>query len=141
MAHWKWRRRRRTVIDPSAVRPEPRRYVAPRWDEELVRSEDYQCGVRVHYIRRRRGRRLVDFAVTLSWWTPPYWRQVARFDTAHGNVHLHRFHPDGTDERLIYREIDPDRATEMLERWYDRCCKMMDAGWWDLVKEWIDETD
>jgi hypothetical protein len=141
MAHWKWRRRRRTMTDLSAVRPEPRRYVAPRWDEEFDEPWEPGHGLVIHRVRRFHRNRLVDFGVTLDIWMPSGWQHVARFDPAHGDVHLHRFRPDGTQERLVYQIIDPDRAAEMLERWFDRCRKIMDNQWWEFLKEWIDETD
>jgi hypothetical protein len=77
----------------------------------------------------------------MDWWTGTEWRQIARVDTAHGEVHMHRDLPDGGEERTIFEVIDPVRAEKVMERWFNRASLMMEYEWPEWLKGWTDEVD
>jgi len=84
---------------------------------------------------------LVGFAVTLNQRTDTGWQHVVRIDTAHGEVHMHRYLRNGDEERTVFEVITPDRAGKIMERWYSRAAVMMEYEWRGYLKEWTDEVD
>jgi hypothetical protein len=132
------RRQRRRLADMTMYPPEPPEYVPPQHDEQIERERWAAQGVVVHLVRRYLGNRLVDFSVTLDWWTGVRWQHVLRIDCAHGEVHQHRFLRNGKQQRTAFQRLAPCNAGNALEMWYLRASAMVDYEWRDYLKEWTD---
>jgi hypothetical protein len=141
MARWKGRPQRHRLADMTIRPPKPVRHEAPPHDEEFDRPEEPTRDVVIHRVRRYHRGHLVDFAVTLDRKVDGEWRQIARIDSAHGNVHEHRFFPSGRKEKTVFEWIELRRRERTLERWYDRAAAMIDNGWPDYLEEWERELD
>jgi hypothetical protein len=61
------------------------------------------------------GGKVVAFSVNYRALVRGEWREVVRYDTSHGRLHVHEFWPAGT-ERILPLEPDPiDDYTSALE--------------------------
>jgi hypothetical protein len=141
MAKRKGRRPGRRLADLTIAPPDPPRYEPPPYDEEYGRRDGLAPDLLRHGVRRYHRNRLVGFAVTLDRWTGAEWQQLVRIDTAHGEVHMHRFLPTGGEERTVFEVIDPRRAEKVMERRFDWANVMLDNRWREFLKGWTGEVD
>jgi hypothetical protein len=132
------RRQRRRLADMTMYPPEPPEYVPPPHDDQIDRHRKPADEVAIHVVGRYLGNRLVDFSVTLDWWTGIRWQHVLRVDCAHGEVHQHRFLRKGGQERTVFQPLTPRNADNALEMWCARATAMVDYEWRDYLKEWTD---
>jgi hypothetical protein len=137
----KRRGRRRQLADLTIVPPDPPRYEPPPYDTEYDDSNLLAPRLLRHRIRRYHRNRLVGFAITVDHWTGADWQQLVRIDTAHGEVHMHRFLPTGGEERTVFEVIDPRRAEKIMERRFDWANVMLENRWRELLKGWTGEVD
>jgi hypothetical protein len=77
------------------------RLVGRTWVYELVPDE-----VRARASYRRRGKRIVSYAVQLEAFYNGAWQPVVRYDNAHGFCHCDTIHPDGTHDKTAMRAGD-----------------------------------
>src|SRR6266536_2419256 len=105
MTRRKSRRRSGRLADMSIAPPDPPRYGPPPHDAEYDRPYDPRPDVRLHRVQRYCRNRLVGFAVTLNQRTDTGWQHVVRIDTAHGEVHMHRYLRNGDEERTVFEVI------------------------------------
>ena len=88
-----------------------KRYLLPLWIDTRIR----------HYHRTERGR-VVEFSLQLEVEVRGTWREVIRYDTAHGFAHIDRFTLTGkrTKEwlRLHYGEALTRAERDLKQRWF-----------------------
>lgn len=85
--------------------------------------------------------RTVDFAIMLEAFDDDVelWRDVARVDCCHGEVHRHEFARSGAERRVVIAPIpadDEEGAWDLLGREYDRAHKDLISGWDSYVQKW-----
>ncbi len=106
-------------------------------DEELtyqnVLAEDSVLYVRHVY---QRGR-VVDFGLTQMTRLGNRWVSVARADSCHGTVHLHRYNRAGDQigEPKVLREVFTQQD---LEEGYDLADAILDDEWVENLRRWRD---
>ena len=81
-----------------------KRYLLPVWTDTRIR----------HY-HRTKGRRIVEFSVQLEVEVQGTWREVIRYDTAHGLAHIDRFTVRGKRTKEWLR-LDYNQALTRAER-------------------------
>lgn len=84
----------------------------------------------------QRGR-LVEFGITHSILRGGKWRFVARADSCHGTVHLHRYREDGSEvgEPQVLISVF---TQEDLETGYNLAEDLVDTQWEENVRRWRD---
>ncbi len=87
-----------------------KRYVLPVWIDTRIR----------HYHRTERGR-VVQFLVQLEVEVREDWREVLRYDTAHGCAHIDRFNIGGKKKKerlgLSYNEALTRAERDVKQNW------------------------
>jgi hypothetical protein len=140
MRRRKGRPRARRVTKRSVAPRDPARYVAPAHDEDYRTSERLAPGVWMHASARCRAGQMVSFAVMLDLRMSGEWHRVVRIDSAHGDVHMHRYRRSGIQQREVFEAIEPRRATKVLERWFARAVMLVENEWRALTEGWFDGT-
>jgi hypothetical protein len=129
------------LTDMPVVPPDPPRYEPPPHDEEYDYQENFDDEGRIHKVQRYYEDRFIGFAVTLDRLTPSGWQQLVRIDTAHGEVHLHRYLPTGGEVRTVFEVIDVERAEKVIDRWYGRAAIIVENEWWDFMRRWANDPE
>lgn len=99
-----------------------------RWEIPLDDGEE----IKVREVYRHDGRR-TDFALIYrTRGQSGIWHEVARVDTAHGSVHLHKFTRRGEKWRMLKKiGVDDD-----VEVGYDEAVTLLCQEWQSLKEEW-----
>jgi hypothetical protein len=64
------------------------------------------------------------------------WVDVARIDTADGEVHRHQFTADGGNYRTVYEVVPAGHGEDVIDRWFDRALDMMNNEWQENIRRW-----
>ena len=87
-----------------------RRYILPVWIDARIR----------HYHRTERGK-VVQFLIQLEVEVQDSWKEVLRYDTAHGYAHVDRFNVKGKKKKerlgLSYNEALTRAERDMKQNW------------------------
>lgn len=87
-----------------------KRWVLPVWTDTRIR----------HYHKTDKGK-VVEFSVQLEVLVGEHWREVIRYDTAHGFVHIDRFNLQGQQKKelisLTYEEALTKAEREIKKNW------------------------
>ncbi len=131
----------RGLVDMSAVAEEAPAdrwvYMAEPHDEEFqyenILSEGEAIMVR-HVFRRGR---IVQFNITQMTRRGGKWHHVARADSCHGTVHLHRFGSDG-QEIGEPKDLVEVFTQQDLENGYDMADQVLEDEWRENLRRWRD---
>ena len=88
-----------------------KRYILPVWTDTRIR----------HY-HRSEGRRIVEFSLQLEVEVQGVWREVIRYDTAHGFAHIDRFNLRGKRRKeslpLEHAEALTRAERDLKQNWF-----------------------
>jgi hypothetical protein len=131
------RRRERSLPDKSIAAPERERWYPPEPDPEL----EYLINIPIAELGRIIGRtqfdesnRMTEFSLTAQVYLAEEWWDVARVDTAHGEVHAHNMYRTRDYEereviQVIYCQNDVDSGYQLAET-------LLITSWSDNVARW-----
>lgn len=119
---------------PAEADEDARWVYAPEEHDEEYRYENILSPTDALHVRHvyRRGR-IVAFNITQMTRRGGKWHHVARADSCHGTVHLHRFDVDGNEVG------DPKTLVEVftesdLENGYDQAEEMLEDQWQENLR-------
>jgi hypothetical protein len=64
------------------------------------------------------------------------WRDVARIDCSHQQVHRHQFTRSGLNQTEVLEAITSQHGEEIINRWYGRAMHIMLEEWPDNLRRW-----
>jgi hypothetical protein len=87
-----------------------KRWVLPLWIDTRIR----------HYHKTDKGK-VIEFSVQLEIFVEGHWKEVIRYDTAHGVAHIDRFNIRGQQQKkflsLTYEEALTRAEREIKKNW------------------------
>jgi hypothetical protein len=113
----------------------------PSWLPDPDDCEDYgytfDLGGAARVIVRLRtyNTKIIEFAMTQQTRTAAdAWREVIRIDSAHGEVHAHRFNRSG--EQFLRSVLRPITAIADVEEGYQEAEAIIFDGWQENLERW-----
>lgn len=140
MGKTKGRPQRGKLVSMAVVPPPDEPYMPPPDDEceEFTERILLMRGNRLSIRRRfRTGQNtVVEFGVNQVVRVDGGWVDVARIDSAHGEIHRHQFTASGGNRITTLERIPQRDGEELVDRWCAIAADMMENEWQENLGRW-----